>query len=78
MARTETRPRCYEVTDSDDRSHTSRPNDDAIIERAQVRIDNKGRLSVDVVELAASKTFRTELGAMVELARTHPPKTATS
>ena len=77
MARTEIRPRCYEVTDSDDRSHTSRP-DGALIERAKVRIDNKGRLSVDVVELAASKMFRTELSAMVELAKTHPPKTATS
>ena len=76
MAGTEIRPRCDEVTDSNDRSHTSRPHD--AVERAKVRIDNKGRLSVDVVELAASKTFRTELDAMVELAKTHPPKTATS
>ena len=77
MTRTETRPRCYEVTDSDDRFHTC-PPDDALVERAKVRIDSKGRLSVDVRELAASKTFRAELGAMVEFAKTHPPKTATS
>lgn len=63
--------------ETDDRSHASR-SDDATIERAKVRIDRKGRLSVDVVELAASKTFRTELSEMVELARTHPPKTSTS
>lgn len=67
----------YEMTDSNNRSRKSRP-DGATIERARVHIDSKGRLSVDVAELAASKTFRTELGAMVELAKTHPPKTATS
>ena len=67
----------HKVTDSDDRYRTKRP-DDATIERAQVRIDSKGRLSVDVVELAASRTFRAELGEMVELARTHPPKTGSS
>lgn len=65
------------MTDSDDQSRTSRSGG-AAIERAQVRIDRKGRLSVDVAELAASKTFRTELSEMVELAKTHPPKTATS
>ena len=73
----ESRHERYEMTDSDDRSRTSRP-DKAISEKARVHIDSKGRLSVDVAELAASKTFRTELGAMVELAKTHPPKTATS
>ena len=77
MARTENRPRHYQVTDSNDRSRTNRP-DAATIERARVRIDSKGRLSVDVFELAASKAFRKELGKMVELAKTHPPKTATS
>ncbi|MDD9996224.1 MAG: hypothetical protein OXQ89_00620 [Rhodospirillaceae bacterium] len=64
------------MPDSENRSSSRRPID-AIIEKAPVHIDSKGRLSVDVLDLAASKTFRTELGAMVELAKTHPPKTAT-
>ena len=77
MAPIENRSSCHEVTDSDDKSRTDPPRD-TNIERARVRIDSKGRLSVDVVELASNKSFRTELDAMVELAETHPPKTATS
>ena len=65
------------MKDSDNRSPSKRP-DDAIIEKVPVHIDSKGRLSVDVADLVASKTFRAELDAMVELAKTHPPKTAAS
>ena len=65
------------MTDSDNRSHTGRPEAPAI-ERAEVRIDSKGRLSVDAAELAASKAFRTEISAMIELAKAHPSKTARS
>ena len=64
------------VADTDNRSPSKRP-DNEIIEKVPVHIDSKGRLSVDVLDLAASKAFRTELGALVELAETHPPKTAT-
>ena len=64
------------VTDSHNRSSSTR-SDDTTIEKAPVHIDGKGRLSVNVNDLAASKTFRTQLGAMVELAKRHPPKTAT-
>ena len=70
-------PGSARVTDFDNRSPSKRP-DDTIIEKAPVHIDSMGRLSVSVSDLAASKSFRTELGAMVELAKTHPPKTATS
>lgn len=44
----------------------------AVPEGPPVYIDSKGRLSVKTVELAASETFRTQLGGMVELAKTHP------
>lgn len=64
------------VTDSHNRSSSKR-SDNTIIEKAPVHIDSKGRLSVNVEDLAASRTFRTELGAMEELAKRHPPKTAT-
>lgn len=39
-----------------------------------VQIDSKGRLSVKTHDLASSEAFRTRLGGMVELAKTHPPK----
>lgn len=39
-----------------------------------VHIDKKGRLSVKTHELASSDAFRTQLGEMVQLAKTHPPK----
>ena len=65
------------VADSDNRTLSRRP-DDALIEKAPVHIDSKGRLSVDVLDLLSSRTFRTELAAMAELAKTHPPKTAKS
>lgn len=41
-------------------------------------MDDKGRLSVKLDELAASKTFRDQLADMAELAKTHPPKAGTS
>lgn len=39
-----------------------------------VHVDSKGRLSVKAADLAASKAFRDQLDAMVELAKTHPPQ----
>ena len=59
-------------------SQPSAPRADAPIktvpEGPPVYIDRKGRLSVKTVDLAASETFRAQLGGMVELAKTHPPK----
>ena len=43
-----------------------------------VHIDSKGRLSVKTADLATSDAFRTQLGRMVELAKTHPPKVGPS
>lgn len=43
-----------------------------------VRIDRKDRLSVKPADLATSRAFRTRLGGMVKLAKTHPPKPALS
>ena len=43
------------------------------MEKAPVHVDAKGRLSVDVRDLAASKAFHDNLQAMVELAEAHPP-----
>ena len=43
-----------------------------------VHIDRKGRLSVNPGDLANSDAFRTQLGGMVKLAKTHPPKTPTT
>ena len=39
-----------------------------------VHIDRKGRLSVKTADLATSDAFRAQLGGMVKLAKTHPPK----
>lgn len=39
-----------------------------------VYIDDKGRLSVKPDELAASEAFRAQVAGMVELAKTHPPR----
>ena len=44
----------------------------------KVHIDSKGRLSVKTADLVTSDAFRTQLGGMVRLAKTHPPKVAPS
>ncbi len=46
----------------------------AVPEPPPVHIDRKGRLSVKTGDLANSDAFRTQLGGMVKLAKTHPPK----
>ena len=63
------------MTEFDDQSGASR-SDQPTMEKAPVHIDRKGRLSVDPGDLVASKAFRDQLDAMVELAKTHPPRTA--
>ena len=44
----------------------------------KVHIDSKGRLSVKTADLATSDAFRSQLGGMVKLAKTHPPTVAPS
>ena len=48
------------------------------IDRPPVHIDRKGRLSVKTADLATSDAFRAQLGGMVKLAKTHPPKAPTT
>ena len=58
-------------------SERSAPGSDAPSRAVpKVHIDSKGRLSVKTDDLAASDAFRTQLGGMVKLAKTHPPKGA--
>ena len=59
-------------------SQPTAPGPDApakpVPELPPVHIDSKGRLSVKTADLVTSDAFRTQLGGMVELAKTHPPK----
>jgi hypothetical protein len=61
------------MTASDSGRQAGRRSEPWTIEKAPVRVDAMGRLSVDVRDLMASKAFHDNLQAMVELAEAHPP-----
>ena len=71
------RPRAASVSQPESQPNAPRP--DAPTKAVpDVHIDRKGRLSVKTADLATSDAFRNQLGDMVELAKTHPPKVAPS